>query len=268
NSPSDESEEREREPKVLTFPEYIASLSDSGTKRMAAGVRMECQSKGRCPSSCPLCHVTSSPETPAEPVLLEVTRASPIYELVTNNQTQRLLQEATMSSLWCSGTGDVIEDWCRLRLSTVHEPSSTLVVLEWEHSEPPIGVQIVDYLIRQEKVTDRMDHSKVETETVLSFVDDIISGAKAPCAMPSQVPDKQLTTISLIIRCLEPDTIYMYCPSHYRLTHTASREERFAFLSTLQQTDDREACLRQRINKATTWWLEENRKAAGNAASP
>lgn len=90
NSPSDESEEREREPKVLTFPEYIASLSDSGTKRMAAGVRMECQSKGRCPSSCPLCHVTSSPETPAEPVLLEVTRASPIYELVTNNQTQRV----------------------------------------------------------------------------------------------------------------------------------------------------------------------------------
>lgn len=90
NSPSDESEERERDPKVLTFPEYIASLSDSGTKRMAAGVRMECQSKGRCPSSCPLCHVTSSPETPAEPVLLEVTRASPIYELVTNNQTQRV----------------------------------------------------------------------------------------------------------------------------------------------------------------------------------
>lgn len=50
-----------------------------------------------------------------------------------------------------------------LRLSTVHEPSSTLVVLEWGHSEPPIGVQIVDYLLRQEKVTDRMDHSKVET---------------------------------------------------------------------------------------------------------
>lgn len=37
------------------------------------------------------------------------------------------------------------------------------MVLEWEHSEPPIGVQIVDYLIRQEKVTDRTDHSKVET---------------------------------------------------------------------------------------------------------
>ena len=52
-------------------------------------------------------------------------------------------------------------------------------------------------------------------ETVLSFVDDIISGAKSPCAMPSQVPDKQLTTISLIIRCLEPDTIYMWVtPTH------------------------------------------------------
>lgn len=50
-----------------------------------------------------------------------------------------------------------------LHLSTVHEPSSTLVVLEWGHSEPPIGVQIVDYLLRQEKVTDRTDHSKVET---------------------------------------------------------------------------------------------------------
>lgn len=28
--------------------------------------------------------------------------------------------------------------------------------------------------------------------------------------MPSQVPDKQFTMISLIIRCLEPDTIYMF----------------------------------------------------------
>nr|XP_009671143.1 PREDICTED: astrotactin-1 [Struthio camelus australis] len=231
NSPSDESEERERDPKVLTFPEYIASLSESGTKRMAAGVRMECQSRGRCPSSCPLCHVPSGPDAPTEPILLEVTKAAPIYELVTNNQTQRLLQEATMSSLWCSGSGDVIEDWCRcdssafgadglptcaplphpiLRLSTAHEPSSTLVVLEWEHSEPPIGVQIVDYLLRQEKVTDRMDHSKVETETVLSFVDDIISGAKSPCAMPGQVPDRLSSTISLIVRCLEPDTTYMF----------------------------------------------------------
>lgn len=75
---------------MLTFPEYIASLSESGTKRVAAGVRMECQSRGRCPSSCPLCHVTSSHDVPAEPILLEVTKAAPLYELVTNNQTQRV----------------------------------------------------------------------------------------------------------------------------------------------------------------------------------
>lgn len=231
NSPSDESEEREREPKVLTFPEYINSLLEAGTKRMAAGVRMECQSRGRCSSYCQLCHVTSNPDMPAEPVLLEVTKAVPIYELVTNNATQRLLQEAMLSSLWCSGSGDVIEDWCRcdasafgldglptcaplpqpvLQLSMDQEPSSTLVVLEWVHMEPPIGVRIVDYLISQEKVTDRLDHSKVETESVLSFVDDIISGAKSPCAMPAHVPDKQSITISLIVRCLEPDTTYTF----------------------------------------------------------
>lgn len=124
NSPSDESEERERDPKVLTFPEYIASLSDSGTKRMAAGVRMECQSKGRCPSSCPLCHVTSSPETPAEPVLLEVTRASPIYELVTNNQTQRvrglrcLVLEGTKKQELSPHSNPAAESFCSAKSGT------------------------------------------------------------------------------------------------------------------------------------------------------
>lgn len=85
NTPSDESEEREREPKVLTFPEYINSLLDTSTRRLVQGLRMECQSRGRCSSYCQLCHVTSSPDAPPEPVLLEVTKAAPIYELVTNN---------------------------------------------------------------------------------------------------------------------------------------------------------------------------------------
>lgn len=103
NSPSDESEERERDPKVLTFPEYITSLSESGTKRMAAGVRMECQSRGRCPSSCPLCHAASSPDVPAEPILLEVTKAAPLYELVTNNQTQRVRSRVPGVTEWAGG---------------------------------------------------------------------------------------------------------------------------------------------------------------------
>lgn len=51
----------------------------------------------------------------------------------------------------------------RLKLSHTYEPSSSLVIMEWNHTEPPIGVKIVDYLISQEKVTERSDHSKVET---------------------------------------------------------------------------------------------------------
>ncbi|KAL1280529.1 hypothetical protein QQF64_015129, partial [Cirrhinus molitorella] len=228
NSPSDESEERDKEPRTLTYPAYIASLLDSGAKRMAAGVRMDCTSQGQCPLSCHLCHMSPGPARPAEPVLLNITKATPIYELVNSNETYQALQEAMMSVLWCSAKGDVIDDWCRcdsnafgtdglptcaplpqpmLKLSHSYEPSSSLVIIEWNHAEPPIGVRIVDYLISQEKVTERTDHSKVETETMLSFVDDIMSGAKSPCVMLGDIPDP-LLSISLIVRCLEPDTTY------------------------------------------------------------
>lgn len=87
NSPSDESEERDKEAGTLTYPAYIASLLDSGAKRMAAGVRMDCSSQGQCPLSCHLCHMSPGPARPAEPVLLQVTKATPIYELVSNNET-------------------------------------------------------------------------------------------------------------------------------------------------------------------------------------
>ncbi|MEQ2311700.1 Astrotactin-1 [Ameca splendens] len=187
NSPSEESEERDKEPRTLTYPAYIASLLDTGTKRMAAGVRMECNSQGQCPRSCHLCHMSprvAQGRQQSEPVLLKITKAAPIYELVSNNETYQSLQEAMMSMLWCSGKGDVIDDWCRcdssafgadglptcaplpqpmLKLSYTYEPSSSLVIMEWNHTEPPIGVQIVDYLISQEKVTERTDHSKLET---------------------------------------------------------------------------------------------------------
>ncbi|XP_006634781.2 astrotactin-1 isoform X4 [Lepisosteus oculatus] len=231
NSPSDESEERDKEPKSLTYPAYIASLLDSGAKRMAAGVRMDCRSQGQCPSSCHLCQLSTGPARTVEPVLLQVTKAVPLYELVSNNETYKSLQEAMMSMLWCSGIGDVIDDWCRcdssafgedglptcaplpqpiLKLSHTYEPSSSLVIMEWNHTEPPIGVRIVDYLISQEKVTERTDHSKVETETMLSFVDDILSGAKSPCVMLGDIPDLLTSAISMIVRCLEPDNTYMF----------------------------------------------------------
>ncbi|XP_047674289.1 astrotactin-1 isoform X4 [Tachysurus fulvidraco] len=230
NSPSDESEEWDKEARTLTYPAYIASLLDSGAKRLSAGVRMDCSSQGQCPPSCHLCHMSPGTQKPSEPVLLQVTKAAPIYELVNNNETYQALQEAMMSMLWCSGKGDVIDDWCRcdssafgadglptcaplsqpmLKLSHSYEPSSSLVTLEWNHAEPPIGVRIVDYLISQEKITERTDHTKVETETMLSFVDDILSGAKSPCVMLGEIPDP-LTSISMIMRCLEPDTSYMF----------------------------------------------------------
>ncbi|GAA6093380.1 astrotactin-1 isoform X1 [Tachysurus ichikawai] len=44
---------------------------------------------------------------------------------------------------------------------------------------------------------------------MLSFVDDILSGAKSPCVMLGEIPDP-LTSISMIMRCLEPDTSYMF----------------------------------------------------------
>lgn len=58
----------------------------------------------------------------------------------------------------------------RLRLSQAYEPSNSLVIVEWNHTEPPIGVRIVDYLISQEKITERTDHTKVETGKVVMIL--------------------------------------------------------------------------------------------------
>lgn len=93
NSPSEESEERDKEPRTLTYPAYIASLLDTGAKRMAAGVRMDCTSQGQCPRSCHLCHMSpraAQGRQQSEPVLLQITKAAPIYELVSNNETYQV----------------------------------------------------------------------------------------------------------------------------------------------------------------------------------
>lgn len=93
NSPSEESEERDKEPRTLTYPAYVASLLDTGAKRMAAGVRMDCTSQGQCPRSCHLCHMSpraAQGRQQSEPVLLQITKAAPIYELVSNNETYQV----------------------------------------------------------------------------------------------------------------------------------------------------------------------------------
>lgn len=93
NSPSEESEEHDKEPRTLTYPAYIASLLDTGAKRMAAGVRMDCSSQGQCPRSCHLCHMSprvAQGRQQSEPVLLKITKAAPVYELVSNNETYQV----------------------------------------------------------------------------------------------------------------------------------------------------------------------------------
>ncbi|XDV19665.1 hypothetical protein PO909_025103 [Leuciscus waleckii] len=80
-----------------------------------------------------------------------------------------------MSSYWCAGKGDVIENWCRcdltalgkdglpncsplrrpvLRLAPHLEPSSTMVALEWIDVEPLIGYKVSDYIIQHKRVED------------------------------------------------------------------------------------------------------------------
>ncbi|KAG7227435.1 hypothetical protein INR49_000441, partial [Caranx melampygus] len=55
--------------------------------------------------------------------------------------------------------------------------------------------------------------SSAINETLLSFVDDILSGARSPCVMLGDIPNLLSSSVSMIIRCLEPDTTYMVSPS-------------------------------------------------------
>uniref|UniRef100_A0A8C6T239 Astrotactin 2 n=1 Tax=Neogobius melanostomus TaxID=47308 RepID=A0A8C6T239_9GOBI len=109
------------------------------------------------------------------PVLLDVSRVVPLYSLVQDNITKEAFKSATMSSYWCAGKGDVIDNWCRcdlsafsreglpncsplrqpiLHLATYLEPSSTMVALEWTDIEPVIGYKVSDYIIQHKRVED------------------------------------------------------------------------------------------------------------------
>uniref|UniRef100_A0A671R2W9 Astrotactin-2-like n=1 Tax=Sinocyclocheilus anshuiensis TaxID=1608454 RepID=A0A671R2W9_9TELE len=145
---------------------------------LVAGVEIRCQEKGTCPAACHLCRQAGR-ETPSPtPVLLEVSRIVPLYSLVQDNVTKEVNEGcvcAMMSSYWCAGKGDVIENWCRcdltalgkdglpncsplrrpvLRLAPHLEPSSTMVALEWIDVEPLIGYKVSDYIIQHKRVED------------------------------------------------------------------------------------------------------------------
>uniref|UniRef100_A0A8C9SMQ3 Astrotactin 2 n=1 Tax=Scleropages formosus TaxID=113540 RepID=A0A8C9SMQ3_SCLFO len=194
-----------RELKSMSFITYLSGLlkSTPPPEDPVYGVEVRCEEKGGCPAACHLCRQPGRELPSPTPVLLEVSRAVPLYSLIQDNSTR---ESATMSSYWCAGKGDVIENWCRcdlsafskdglpncsplrqpvLRLASHLEPSSTMVALEWVDVEPLIGYKVSDYIIQHKKVEDPSE-AEIYTGEVLSFVDDLLSGLGSSCVVPGR----------------------------------------------------------------------------------
>ncbi|XP_026580020.1 astrotactin-2-like [Pseudonaja textilis] len=165
----------------MPFITYLSGLLTAqmlSDDQMVSGVEIHCEEKGRCPSTCHLCHWAGKEQLSPTPVLLEINHIIPLYMLIQDNETREAFKGALMSSYWCSGKGDVIEDWCRcdlnafdenglpscsalpqpvLRLSPNVEPSSTVVSLEWYDVQPAIGTKVSDYILHHKKVDEYTD---------------------------------------------------------------------------------------------------------------
>ncbi|MBN3324415.1 ASTN2 protein, partial [Atractosteus spatula] len=165
----------------MPFITYLSGLLTAqmlSDDQLVSGVEIHCEEKGRCPSTCHLCRRQGKEQVSPMPVLLEISRVVPLYTLIQDNATKEAFKSATMSSYWCAGKGDVIENWCRcdlsafskdglpncspllqpvLRLAASLEPSSTMVALEWVDIEPVIGCKISDYIIQHKRVEDPME---------------------------------------------------------------------------------------------------------------
>ncbi|XP_061119743.1 astrotactin-2 isoform X3 [Conger conger] len=236
-----------RELRSVPFITYLSGLLK--TQLLAddpvAGVEIRCEEKGRCPSACHLCRQAGR-ETPSPaPTLLEVSRIVPLYSLVQDNVTREAFKSATMSSYWCAGKGDVIDNWCRcdlsafgkdglpncsplrqpvLRLAPHLEPSSTLVALEWGDVEPLIGCKVSDYVIQHKRVED-LSEAEIYTGEVLSLVDDLLSGVGSACVVAGKrgADHSHPTLYTLVFKCLEPDSLYKF--TLYALDSRGSRSE-------------------------------------------
>ncbi|XP_070408443.1 astrotactin-2 isoform X2 [Nothobranchius furzeri] len=239
-----------RELKSVPFINYLLVLQKSQllADDMVNGVEIRCEEKGSCPSGCHLCHhqamVGGAPgkgrngngrngEQPSPiPVLLEVSRIVPLYSLIQDNITKEAFKSATMSSYWCAGKGDVIDNWCRcdlsafskdglpscsplkqptLRLAPYLEPSSTTVALEWLDVEPLIGCKVSDYVIQHKRVEDPSE-AEVYTGEVLSLMDDLFSGLSSSCVVAGKRSGDHPQTVvySVVFKCLEPDSLYKF----------------------------------------------------------
>ncbi|XP_066507598.1 astrotactin-2-like [Hoplias malabaricus] len=223
-----------RELKAIPFISYLSDLLKSQllSDDLVSGVEIRCQEKGVCPAACHLCRQTGRESPSPAPVLLEVSRIVPLYSLLQDNVTKEAFRSATMSSFWCAGKGDVIENWCRcdlsafgkdglpncsplrqpvLRLSPHFEPSSSVVGLEWVDVEPLIGYKVADYIIQHKRIEDPSE-AEIYTGEVLSLVDDLFSGLGSSCVVPGRRIGEHPHSViySLIFKCLEPDSLYKF----------------------------------------------------------
>ncbi|XP_075761965.1 astrotactin-2 isoform X2 [Pelodiscus sinensis] len=224
-----------KELKSMPFITYLSGLLTAqmlSDDQLISGVEIHCEEKGRCPSTCHLCRRPGKEQLSPAPVLLEINRVVPLYTLIQDNDTKEAFRGALMSSYWCSGKGDVIEDWCRcdlnafdenglpncsplpqpvLRLSPSVEPSSTVVSLEWLDVQPAIGTKVSDYILHHKKVDEYTD-TDLYTGESLSFADDLLSGLGTSCVAAGrshgEVPETSL--YSVIFKCLEPDGLYKF----------------------------------------------------------
>ncbi|XP_068190423.1 astrotactin-2-like isoform X3 [Antennarius striatus] len=240
----------QRELKSVPFINYLSALLKSQllTDDIVNGVEIRCEEKGSCPGGCHLCHhqtvvggasgrvhigSSRSGEQPSPiPVLLDVSRVVPLYSLVQDNITREAFKSATMSSYWCAGKGDVIDNWCRcdlsafskdglpncspirqpiLRLAPYLEPSSTMVALEWMDVEPLIGCKVSDYIIQHKRVEDPSE-AEIYTGEVLSLMDDLFSGLGSSCVVAGRRTGDHPHSVlySVVFKCLEPDSLYKF----------------------------------------------------------
>ncbi|XP_068830309.1 astrotactin-2 isoform X3 [Capricornis sumatraensis] len=224
-----------KELKSMPFITYLSGLLTAqmlSDDQLISGVEIRCEEKGRCPSTCHLCRRPGKEQLSPTPVLLEINRVVPLYTLIQDNGTKEAFRSALMSSYWCSGKGDVIDDWCRcdlsafdasglpncsplpqpvLRLSPTVEPSSTVVSLEWVDVQPAIGTKVSDYILQHKKVDEYTD-TDLYTGEFLSFADDLLSGLGTSCVAAGrshgEVPE--VSIYSVIFKCLEPDGLYKF----------------------------------------------------------
>ncbi|XP_051906333.1 astrotactin-2-like isoform X4 [Hippocampus zosterae] len=210
--------------KSVPFISYLAALQKSqllSDDAAGAAGGMVARGRGR----------GGEPPSPI-PVLLDVSRVVPLYSLVQDNVTKEAFKSATMSSYWCAGKGDVIDNWCRcdlsafsedglpncsplrrpvLRLAPYLEPSSTMVALEWLDVEPLIGYKVSDYIIQHKRVEDPSE-AEIYTGEVLSLLDDLFSGLGSPCVVPGKrsAEHPHAPLYSVVFKCLEPDSLYKF----------------------------------------------------------